>query len=113
MYILFLGVCNSSNIQYPISNIHSIIENCDGLNFRYAGFYKGVQSAGAAIAWQIDSHNVPFLNQLIVNWILTTISYPLLAVLIILAVKDIDNEAEGGGSSKEGTEVKAAVHSFH
>lgn len=101
----FLGACN-------LSNIHSIIENCDWLNFRYAGFYKGVQSAGAAIAWQIDSHNVPFLNQLIVNWILTTISYPLLAVLIILAVKDIDNEAEGG-SSKEGTEVKAAVHSFH
>lgn len=78
---------------------------------RYAGFYKGVQSAGAAVAWQIDSHNVPFLNQLIVNWILTTISYPLLAVLVIMAVKEFDNEAEGG-SSKEG-EVKAAVHGFH
>ncbi|KAI3471281.1 hypothetical protein Pfo_027944 [Paulownia fortunei] len=65
---------------------------------RYAGFYKGVQSAGAAVAWQIDTHKVPFLNELITNWALTTVSYPLLAVLIIRAVKD-DNEVEG--KSKE------------
>lgn len=78
--------------------------------FRYAGFYKGVQSAGAAVAWQIDAHKVPFLIQLIVNWVLTTISYPLLAVLVILAVKD-DKEA-GKGESKEG-EGRAAVHSLH
>ncbi|KAL7230165.1 hypothetical protein ACSBR2_008650 [Camellia fascicularis] len=55
---------------------------------RYNGFYKGVQSAGAAIAWQVDTHKVPFLNQLIANWAMTTISYPLLAVLVFLAVKD-------------------------
>ncbi|XP_052188021.1 UNC93-like protein 1 [Diospyros lotus] len=55
---------------------------------RYTGFYKGVQSAGAAVAWQIDVHNVPFLFQLISNWVMTTISYPLLALLVMLAVKD-------------------------
>ncbi|KAK4792725.1 hypothetical protein SAY86_023160 [Trapa natans] len=55
---------------------------------RYSGFYKGVQSAGAAIAWQIDTHKVPYLTQLILNWSLTTVSYPLLLVLVMLAVKD-------------------------
>ncbi|GER46762.1 UNC93-like protein 1 [Striga asiatica] len=40
---------------------------------RYTGFYKGVQSAGAAVAWQIDTHKVPFLNQLITNWALMTL----------------------------------------
>nr|CAD1843555.1 unnamed protein product [Ananas comosus var. bracteatus] len=55
---------------------------------RYSGFYKGVQSAGAAVAWQIDTRNVSAMSQLIVNWSLTTISYPLLAVLVALAVKD-------------------------
>uniref|UniRef100_A0A6N2LPE5 Uncharacterized protein n=1 Tax=Salix viminalis TaxID=40686 RepID=A0A6N2LPE5_SALVM len=55
---------------------------------RYAGFYKGVQSAGAAIAWQVDTHKVPLLAQLIVNWSLTTVSYPLLIILVMLAVKD-------------------------
>ena len=67
---------------------------------RYTGFYKGVQSAGGAVAWQIDSHNVSFLSQLIANWGMTTLSYPLLAVLVLLAVKE-DNTIEEG-TSKEG-----------
>ncbi|RWR80881.1 UNC93-like protein 1 [Cinnamomum micranthum f. kanehirae] len=61
---------------------------------RYSGFYKGVQSAGAAVAWQVDTHKVPLLSQLIVNWSLTTISFPLLIVLVALAVKDGDNVQE-------------------
>ncbi|KAF8379875.1 hypothetical protein HHK36_027340 [Tetracentron sinense] len=64
---------------------------------RYAGFYKGVQSAGAAVAWQVDTHKVSLLSQLIVNWSLTTLSYPLLVVLIMLAVKD-GNRAEEGAA---------------
>ncbi|KAL2921593.1 UNC93-like protein 2 [Bienertia sinuspersici] len=55
---------------------------------RYSGFYKGVQSAGAAVAWQIDVHSVSYMNQLIINWVLTTASYPLLILLIHLGVKD-------------------------
>ncbi|KAG0473209.1 hypothetical protein HPP92_015066 [Vanilla planifolia] len=55
---------------------------------RYSGFYKGVQSAGAAVAWQVDEHKTPLLTQLILNWALTTVSYPLLLVLVMLAVKD-------------------------
>ncbi|KAL6004095.1 hypothetical protein ACLOJK_004642 [Asimina triloba] len=63
---------------------------------RYSGFYKGWQSAGAAVAWQLDSHKTPLITQLIVNWSLTTISYPLLILLVALAVKDeskVDEEA--------------------
>ncbi|RDX97391.1 UNC93-like protein 2, partial [Mucuna pruriens] len=55
---------------------------------RYSGFFKGIQSAGAAVAWQVDEHKVSFMSQLIVNWVLTTISYPLLFVLVMLSVKD-------------------------
>ena len=68
---------------------------------RYAGFYKGVQSAGAAVAWQVDAHNVSFMSQLIVIWGLTTISYPLLMILVLLAVKD-DNKAEEGSTTEAG-----------
>lgn len=60
---------------------------------RYTGFYKGIQSAGAAVAWQIDNHNVSPMAQLIVNWVLTTVSYPLMLVLMVLAVKE-DNKGE-------------------
>ncbi|XP_019195058.1 PREDICTED: UNC93-like protein 1 [Ipomoea nil] len=68
---------------------------------RYNGFYKGVQSAGGAVAWQVDARKVPFLTQLIVNWGLTTISYPLLALLVLLAVKDDYKKVEEGGVSKD------------
>ncbi|KAH8492316.1 hypothetical protein H0E87_021764 [Populus deltoides] len=47
---------------------------------RYGGFYKGVQSAGAAVAWHVDARKVPLLTQLIVNWSFTTVSYPLLVI---------------------------------
>ncbi|CAL5034099.1 unnamed protein product [Urochloa decumbens] len=55
---------------------------------RYVGFYNGIQSAGAAVAWQIDMHKNSLITQLIVNWVLMTISCPLLGLLLFLAVKD-------------------------
>ncbi|RAL46327.1 hypothetical protein DM860_015320 [Cuscuta australis] len=55
---------------------------------RYTGFYKGVQSAGGAIAWQVDAQKVAFFNQLVVNWGLTTLSYPLLGLLVFLSVTE-------------------------
>ncbi|KAL6122989.1 hypothetical protein ACLB2K_075512 [Fragaria x ananassa] len=61
---------------------------------RYVGFYKGVQSAGGAVAWQVDARNVSFLGQLIMNWVFTTVSYPLLIVLVLFAVKNEDEEEE-------------------
>lgn len=66
---------------------------------RYSGFYKGVQSAGAAVAWQIDQHKVSYLGELIINWSLMTVGYPLLLVLVKLAVKD-DKEGEEGAKKE-------------
>eukprot|EP00268_Persea_americana_P031068 TRINITY_DN30183_c0_g1_i3.p1 TRINITY_DN30183_c0_g1~~TRINITY_DN30183_c0_g1_i3.p1 ORF type:complete len:482 (-),score=57.93 TRINITY_DN30183_c0_g1_i3:632-2077(-) len=63
---------------------------------RYSGFYKGVQSAGAAVAWQLDTRRVSLLSQLIANWSFTTISFPLLLVLVVLVVKDGDKVDEEG-----------------
>lgn len=45
------------------------------------------------MAWQIDNHKVSGMAQLIVNWVLTSVSYPLLLVLVVLAVKE-DNKGE-------------------
>ena len=73
---------------------------------RYTGFYKGVQSAGAAVAWQVDTRNVSFMSQLIVNWCLATVAYPLLVVLVMLAVKD-EAKDEGGTTTEEATPTSA------
>ena len=61
---------------------------------RYCGFYKGVQSAGAAVAWQVDRRKTPLLAHLVVNWALTSVSIPLLALLVALYVKDEDSDKE-------------------
>ncbi|KAG0255996.1 hypothetical protein DFQ27_005968 [Actinomortierella ambigua] len=43
---------------------------------RYAGYYKGVQSAGGAIAWRINALKVPFMTQLIICFALLIASVP-------------------------------------
>ncbi|XVF33044.1 hypothetical protein REPUB_Repub17cG0134400 [Reevesia pubescens] len=80
--------------------IGALADNSETLS-RYAGFYKGVQSAGSAVAWQVDKNKVPLLNQLIINWVLTTLSYPLLGFLVYKAVKDDSNSAEDADTASE------------
>ncbi|KAJ2641711.1 hypothetical protein GGF44_001997, partial [Coemansia sp. RSA 1694] len=43
---------------------------------RYAGFYKGIQSLGATVAWQLDAQNVSLMGQVIVNWALLVFALP-------------------------------------
>ncbi|KAJ8446376.1 hypothetical protein Cgig2_019269 [Carnegiea gigantea] len=75
---------------------------------RYSGFYEGVPSAGAAVAWQIDVHSVSYLHQLIINWALTTVSYPILLLLVMLAVKDDDRSAEHAQAYEDIQDMKDA-----
>ncbi|XP_068315398.1 UNC93-like protein 1 [Pyrus communis] len=82
--------------------IGALADNSEILS-RYVGFYKGIQSAGAAVAWQVDTRKASFLSQLVTNFALNTVSYPLLVVLILLAVKD-----EGKADVEEFTKEKVA-----
>ncbi|KAJ2522379.1 hypothetical protein GGI11_001751 [Coemansia sp. RSA 2049] len=43
---------------------------------RYAGLYKGIQSIGAVVAWQLDAQEVRLMAQLIVNWVLFNLALP-------------------------------------
>ncbi|CAN0900462.1 UNC93-like protein 2 [Linum grandiflorum] len=85
-----------SGFQLQEQEKQRVSRDCD---CGYVGFYKGVQSAGAAISWQLDTRRVPMLTQLIVNWVLTTVSYPLLIVLVALAVSDEYDEGKSEGEN--------------
>lgn len=54
----------------------------------FAGFYKGIQSAGAAIAFRIDALGVPYMNEFASNWGLLAGSLLLAAPVIWLKVRD-------------------------
>ncbi|EFE37520.1 DUF895 domain membrane protein [Trichophyton verrucosum HKI 0517] len=55
----------------------------------FAGFYKGIQSAGAAIAWRIDSLGVSYRAMFISNWVLLASSLIIAAPVIWKKIKDI------------------------
>jgi hypothetical protein len=48
---------------------------------RYAAFYKAVQSAGSAVSWSVDNMLVSYMNEMIINWVLT--SFGLVLVFIV------------------------------
>ncbi|KAJ2721576.1 hypothetical protein GGI07_003867 [Coemansia sp. Benny D115] len=60
---------------------------------RYAGFYKGMQSLGAAIAWQLDARSVPLMTQLVVNWAILVFAIPFMAY-VAMNIKDQSDEVE-------------------
>lgn len=54
----------------------------------FAGFYKGIQSAGSAITYRIDALKAPFMNEFASNWGLLMGSLVFAAPLIFTKVPD-------------------------
>ena len=54
----------------------------------FAGFYKGIQSAGAAITWRLDDLGVPYMNMFASNWGLLAGSLLVALPVILLKVED-------------------------
>ena len=54
----------------------------------FAGFYKGIQSAGAAIMFRIDALKAPFMNEFASCWGLLAGSLLIALPLIMLKVQD-------------------------
>ncbi|KAI8320590.1 MFS general substrate transporter, partial [Martensiomyces pterosporus] len=63
------------------------LTNDNQLLARYIGFYKGMQSFGGAISWQLGAKKVSNKNQLIANWVLFAISLPSM-LYVIWTLKD-------------------------
>ena len=54
----------------------------------FAGFYKGIQSAGAAIIFRIDALKAPFMNEFASCWGLLAGSLLVALPLILMKVRD-------------------------
>ncbi|RLV95354.1 hypothetical protein JA1_000993 [Spathaspora sp. JA1] len=60
----------------------------------YAGFYKGIQSAGAAIAWRLDAIAVSYMVLFSSSWALCQGSLLIAAPLIFYYIKDTTTAEE-------------------
>jgi hypothetical protein len=54
----------------------------------FAGFYKGIQSAGAAIIWRLDALKKPFMGLFISGWVLLSGSLILALPLILFKITE-------------------------
>jgi hypothetical protein len=54
----------------------------------FAGFYKGIQSAGAALMWSLDNHNVSYMRLLAACWGLLAGSLVIAFPLIWYKIRD-------------------------
>ncbi|KAK2759306.1 hypothetical protein FQN54_002784 [Arachnomyces sp. PD_36] len=54
----------------------------------FAGFYKGIQSAGAAITWRIDAIGTAYMTQFAAAWGLLAGSLILAAPIVFFKIKD-------------------------
>lgn len=54
----------------------------------FTGFYKGIQSAGQAVAFRIDAKKVPFMNEFASNWGLLAGSLLVATPVILFKIRD-------------------------
>ena len=54
----------------------------------FAGFYKGIQSAGAAIMWRLDDVKKPYINLFASCWALLAGSLIIGLPVILMKIKD-------------------------
>ncbi|KAK9762329.1 hypothetical protein K7432_012046 [Basidiobolus ranarum] len=91
LYVCY-GLCDAALQTYAYW-IMGALSNDSTVLARYAGYYKGIQSAGGAIAWRIDAVETAFLTQLIISWALFTISIPF-TYFVAKDVKETCNDEE-------------------
>ncbi|PQE29176.1 DUF895 domain membrane protein [Rutstroemia sp. NJR-2017a BBW] len=64
------------------------LSNSGRRSANYVGFYKGIQSAGAAVMWALDSRKTSFKTEFISNWALLSISIVCAAPVIFMRIQD-------------------------
>jgi len=64
------------------------LSNSGRRSANYVGFYKGIQSAGAAVMWSLDSRKISFMAEYASNWGLLSFSLLCAAPVIFLKIKD-------------------------
>lgn len=72
----------------PTSRYMGALSNSGRKGANFAGFYKGIQSAGAAVMWSVDFHNASYAAEFASNWGLLGGSLLIAAPVIFLRIKD-------------------------
>ncbi|CAK7893895.1 hypothetical protein CAAN1_09S05006 [[Candida] anglica] len=114
---IFYGVYDSMYQSYILWCLGAMSNNAQTVAL-YAGFYKGIQSAGAAVAWRTDAIAIPFIDMFISSWALPVGSLFVAIPLIFFKITDhteasqdglVDSEVHDLKSIRSGVESPAIV----
>jgi ABC-type cobalt transport system substrate-binding protein len=86
-------ILNPAHITFLISvlilnRFMGALSNSGRRSANYVGFYKGIQSAGAAVMWSRDSHKMTFKAEFLSNWILLMVALVCATPIIWLKIHD-------------------------
>ena len=80
------------------------LSNSGRRSANYVGFYKGIQSAGAAVMWSMDAHKTPFLTLFLSNWIVLSTAVGFAFPVIFFKIRNtvhIEDDVAGTGEQAE------------
>ncbi|CUM65418.1 uncharacterized protein PRCAT00003056001 [Priceomyces carsonii] len=88
---IFYGIFDAMFQSYCLW-LMGALSNSSKKTAYYAGFYKGIQSAGAAIAWRLDAYGTAYMSMFASSWALVAGSMVIGIPLIFFMVSDHTDE---------------------
>lgn len=101
----FMGICDSM-VQTYAYWLMGAIANSPAILARYAGYYKGIQSLGAAIAWILDASGMMYRWQAIICFILASIMIPPTYIVASWITEHSSDEDDVAENSAQVLDVK-------
>ncbi|KAJ5659401.1 hypothetical protein N7507_005852 [Penicillium longicatenatum] len=87
------------------------LSNSGRRSANYVGFYKGIQSVGAAIVNNLDARKLSFKKEFISNWVLLSVSLVVAAPVIFMKIRDhVDVEDDIAGTDETLADVLPVDH---
>ncbi|KAJ5280829.1 hypothetical protein N7478_006201 [Penicillium angulare] len=87
------------------------LSNSGRRSANYVGFYKGIQSIGAAVVNNLDARKLSYEKEFISNWVLLGVSLVVAAPVIFLKIRDhVDLEDDLAGTDETIADVLPADH---
>lgn len=87
------------------------LSNSGRRSANYVGFYKGIQSVGAAIVNNLDARKLSYEKEFISNWVLLSASLVVAAPVIFLKIRDhVDVEDDLAGTDETLADVLPVDH---
>jgi MFS family permease len=88
MFLYFFYGLFDATWQASVYWYMGALSNSGRRSANYVGFYKGIQSAGAAVMWSLDSHKLAYIKEFASNWGLLSGSIIVAAPIIWLRIND-------------------------